>query len=142
MRATSGIDASTPTTAASRRPSVSDRVPTLNRYDAMPRAAPGLLAELVRLLLALDHLLDDPVPGPDHRRAERHEVGVGHAPVIHRDREEAGRSERDRVGRQLFQVAADRLLALVDAEDRLKPRLAGRRSRVRTCSATASAVCV
>ena len=38
VRATSGIDASTPTTPASTAPAVSDRLPTLNRYEAMPRA--------------------------------------------------------------------------------------------------------
>ena len=123
VRATSGIDASTPTAPASRAPKVRDRLPTWNWCDASPSARLVLSRNCCDCPSRRNGFLDDPVPGPDHRRAERHEVGIVHAPIIHRDREEAGRAECGRVRGQLFQVAADRFFALVDAEDRLEPRL-------------------
>ncbi len=60
-------------------------------------------------------------------------MGVGRPLVVDRDGIEAGHAERLDVGGQLFEVAAERLLALVDAEDRLEPggfRPARRPSRV------------
>ena len=123
VRATSGIDASTPTAAGEQGAPGKRPAADVELVRRQPQRAPGLEPELLRLTLDRNDLLDDPVPGPDHRRAERHEVGIVHAPVVHRDREEAGRAERGRVRGQLLQVAADRLFALVDAEDRLEPRL-------------------
>src|SRR5208283_5413670 len=89
-----------------------------------------LLAKLVGLFIAVDHPLDDPVPRTDHSRAKGYEMRIGDPAVVHRDREEARRAEGRRIRSQLLQVASDRLLAFVDAEDRLKPRLAWSRGRV------------
>ena len=94
------------------------------------QGAPRLLAKLVGLFIAVDHPLDDPVPRTDHARAKGYEMRIGRPAIVHRDREEACRAERRRVRSQFLDVAAHRLFALVEAEDRLKPRLAWSRGRV------------
>ena len=94
------------------------------------QGAPRLLAKLVGLFIAVDHPLGDPVPRTDHSRAKGYEMRIGHPAVVHRDREKASRAERRRIRSQFLDVASDRLLALVEAEDRLKPRLAWSRGRV------------
>ena len=117
-----GIDASTPTTAVRTVPTPIDRLPVWNRCDmhAQRPARPG--APAVLALQRADHLLDDIVSGPDHGRAKGNEVRIGRPSIVHRDREEARRAVSGRVGGDLFDVPAQRLLALVDAEDRLESR--------------------
>ena len=92
------------------------------------RVAPG--PQPVLAVVDVDDLLDDPVLGADDRGTERDEMRVGRAPVVHGDRVEPGRAVCDGLGSQLLHVAADRLLALVDAEHRLEPRRIGLRGAV------------
>ena len=63
----------------------------------------------------------------DRHRAERPRVRVGDALVIHRDVEKSRRAERLARRLDFLQMAAERFLALVEAEDRLERRGLGRR---------------
>ena len=142
VRATSGIEASTPTTAVSTAPRPIERLPAWNRCDTMPRARRVRARRRCSPSQGPDHLLDHPVPGLDHDRAKGHEVRIGRPAIVHRDREEAGRAEGLGVGGELLEVPAERLLALVDAEDRLEPRRLGLGGGRRACKAMASSVWV
>src|SRR5437762_9553885 len=64
----------------------------------------------------------DVVIGAERGGAERSRVRVGHSLVIHRDIVETGRAERFACRLDFLQMTAERLLALVEAEQRLKYR--------------------
>src|SRR5690349_8661948 len=85
-----------------------------------PQGAASFGAALMGFLI--DHLLDDPVPWLQHRRTQRYEVSVGRSSIVHGDEKEAGEREGFRAGGQLLEVAAERFLALIDAEQRLETR--------------------
>jgi len=59
------------------------------------------------------------VPRLNDDGAERCEVSVGRAPIVHRDREEPSGAERFAVRSYLFQMPPKRLFAFVDAADDL-----------------------
>ena len=98
------------------------------------QGSPSPRAALVRLLGALDDFLDDPVLGAHDGRAEGYEVRVGRSPVVHRDEVEPGDAERDRVRGHFFEMTAQRLLAFVDAENRLKARRGRHRAAACGCA--------
>ena len=118
IRATSGIEASTPRHAGEHAPTANVRLPTCELVRRRPERPPRPAPAAVRLRRLLVGLLLDPVLWADHDRAERHEVGVGRAAVVHRDAVEPGGAERLAVRRDLLQVPAERLLALVEAASR------------------------
>ncbi len=72
--------------------------------------------------------LGDVVLGADRHGTERPRVRVADALVIHRHVEESGRAERLAGRLHLLQVAAERFLPLVEAEDGLEGRRAGQRA--------------
>ena len=78
------------------------------------------------LLERVDHFFFDIVLRTDDHRAERNEMGVGHAAVVHGDAEEARAAESFGFRRQLLQVTAKRLLTFVQAAYDLQSRLHGR----------------
>ena len=90
-----------------------------------PLQAARASRETVGVLLDFRHV----VIGTDRHGTERPRMRVGHALVVHRDVEEARRAERLAGRLDFFQMPAERFLPLVDAEDRLKRRRSGERSR-------------
>ncbi len=94
-----------------------------------PGGAPLQAPRASRELIAVCLDFGDIVIGPDGHGTERPRVRVGCALVIHRHVEES-RGATGLAGRLDFlQMAAERLLALVEAEDRLKCRRPGGRLR-------------
>src|SRR6185437_12349129 len=75
-------------------------------------AHPALVAQLER----------HPVSRPDRDGRERTRSRVARALVVHRDAEEPGRRRGLDLAVDLLEVPPHRLLAIVDAEDRLKTR--------------------
>ena len=144
IRATSGNEASTPTAAGQHAPRRrSDRLPTWNWCDAVPSARRVRARRRCASSWLVDHLLGDPVLRAGSRPGRAGRSGRRPPPGSTSRREEPGRAERLDVGGQLLQVAAERLLALVEAEDRLEPRLRRRPAPAAgACSAMASSVWV
>src|SRR5262249_9624667 len=76
----------------------------------------------LRELIAVRFDLRDVMVWTDRDRTERTRVRVGGALVIHRDVEEPCRAVRLAGRLDLLEMTAKRLLALVQAEDRLEQR--------------------
>src|SRR5262245_15722520 len=91
-----------------------------------PEPAPRLGLEPAGVLERVSRLLLHVVARLDIDRAERPEVGLGHAPIVHRRAEEAGDTERLARRGHLFEMPPQRLLTLVDAAADLKGRRAVR----------------
>ena len=86
-------------------------------------AEPGVaqvLALRVPAQVGVDRLLVHLMSRRDDDRTMRRGLAVVQALIVDRDAEEAGRAERDVSGVLLLDRAADRLLALVDAEHELR----------------------
>ena len=94
-----------------------------------PGGAPVQTARASREAIAVRFDFGHVVVGTDRDRAERPRVSVGHALVIHRHVEESRRAERLAGRLDFLQMAAERFLPLVEAEDRLERRRPGKRSR-------------
>ena len=75
-----------------------------------------------RLLKRIDNVLINVMLWPDNNWPKRCVVPIGSSTVVHRNREEAGRTECFALGCDLLQVSAERLLSLVDATNNLKLR--------------------
>ena len=93
------------------------------------------------MLVVFDDFLAHPMLRPNDDRAERTEVGVRRAAIIHRHAVEAGGAERFHVGRDFFQMPAERFFAFVETANELKSRQVSNFG-CGLCSDTASSACV